>query len=150
MNFKLKPVAIQGEEIIISAKEAKKLNLELAEPEKPAMPAEPVNPNNAVKFIAYDMPPTPIGGQATIVGNTLYPKKAKEAGVEGQVVIQAFINKNGIVENCKVLKGIPNTGLDEAAVAAIKKTKFNPAKQRDKNIGVWISIPVTFKLDKKK
>ena len=45
-----------------------------------------------------------------------------------------------------VLKGIPNTGLDEAAMEAIKKTGFKPAKQRDRAVGVWISIPVNFRL----
>ena len=102
-----------------------------------------------VEFIAYDEPPTPIGGQAAISRNTVYPEIAKEAGIEGQVVVQAFINDVGVVEQCLILKGMPGTGLDEAAINAIKKTKFKPAKQRDRNVGVWISIPVTFKLNTK-
>jgi protein TonB len=102
-----------------------------------------------VEFIAYDEPPTPIGGQAAISRNTVYPEIAKEAGIEGQVVVQAFINENGVVEHCLILKGMPGTGLDESAISAIKKTKFKPAKQRDRNVGVWISIPVTFKLNTK-
>lgn len=102
-----------------------------------------------VEFIAYDEPPTPIGGQAAISRNTIYPEIAKEAGIEGQVVVQAFINENGVVEHCLILKGMPGTGLDESAMNAIKKTKFKPAKQRDRNVGVWISIPVTFKLNTK-
>lgn len=102
-----------------------------------------------VEFIPYDEPPTPIGGQAAISRNTVYPEIAKEAGIEGQVVVQAFINENGVVEHCLILKGMPGTGLDESAINAIKKTKFKPAKQRDRNVGVWISIPVTFKLNTK-
>ena len=102
-----------------------------------------------VEFIAYDEPPTPIGGQAAIARNTVYPEIAKEAGIEGSVYVQAFINDMGIVEHCLIMKGMPGTGLDEAAINAIKKTKFKPAKQRDRNVGVWISIPVTFKLNTK-
>lgn len=102
-----------------------------------------------VEFIPYDEPPTPIGGQAAISRNTIYPEIAKEAGIEGQVVVQAFINDFGVVEHCLILKGMPGTGLDEAAIDAIKRTKFKPAKQRDRNVGVWISIPVTFKLNTK-
>jgi len=37
-------------------------------------------------------------------------------------------------------------GLDEAAISAIKKTRFKPAKQRDRDVGVWIAIPVVFRL----
>ena len=98
------------------------------------------------KFIPYDEPPEPIGGFAAIQRNVIYPEIAQEAGIEGTVVVQAFVNKSGIVTECIVLKGVPNTGLDEAAIAAIKKTKFRPAKQRDRAVGVYISIPVIFKL----
>ena len=119
-----------------------------------ALDAPPPPPSDGsggivVEFIAYDEPPTPIGGQAAISRNTVYPEIAKEAGIEGQVVVQAFINENGVVEHCLILKGMSGTGLDEAAIKAIKKTKFKPAKQRDRNVGVWISIPVTFKLNTK-
>ena len=62
------------------------------------------------------------------------------------MVIQAFVSKKGKVTETLVLKSIPNTGLDEAAMEAIKKTKFIPAKQRDRAVGVWISIPVNFRL----
>ncbi|MDD3094861.1 MAG: energy transducer TonB [bacterium] len=102
-----------------------------------------------VEFIAYDEPPTPVGGQAAIARNTIYPEIAKEAGIEGQVVVQAFINEKGVVEHCLILKGMPGTGLDESAINAIKMTRFKPAKQRDRDVGVWISIPVTFKLNTK-
>ena len=98
------------------------------------------------KFIPYDDPPVPVGGYIAIQRNIVYPEIAQEAGIEGTVVIQAFVDKKGKVTDTIVLKGIPNTGLDEAAMVAIKKTKFNPAKQRDRAVGVWISIPVNFRL----
>ncbi len=102
-----------------------------------------------VEFIAYDERPVPIGGQAAISRNVVYPEIAKEAGIEGKVIVQAFINKEGIVEHTLILKGMPGTGLDEAAMDAIKRTRFKPAKQRDRDVGVWISIPVTFTLNTK-
>jgi protein TonB len=99
-----------------------------------------------VRFIPYDEAPEPIGGFSAIQRNVVYPEIAQEAGIEGTVVIQAFVNEFGKVTDCVVLKGVPNTGLDEAAIDAIKKTRFKPAKQRDRNVGVYISIPVIFKL----
>ena len=50
------------------------------------------------------------------------------------------------MEETLILKGVPNTGLDEAAMEAIRQTRFKPAKQRDRPVGVWISIPVHFTL----
>jgi len=75
-----------------------------------------------------------------------YPEIAKEAGIEGTVIVQAFVDKKGRVKETIILKGIPNTGLDEAAITAIRKTRFVPAKQRERAVGVWISIPVHFRL----
>ena len=86
-------------------------------------------------------PPKPISPIRPI-----YPEIAQEAGIEGVVVVQAFIDKKGRVKETIILKGIPNTGLDEAAMEAIRKTRFRPAKQRERAVGVWISIPVKFKL----
>ena len=112
----------------------------------PPPPPEEDNGGPRVRFIPYDEAPEPIGGFAAIQRNVVYPEIAQEAGIEGTVVIQAFVNEFGKVTDCVVLKGVPNTGLDEAAIDAIKKTRFKPAKQRDRNVGVYISIPVIFKL----
>ena len=104
-------------------------------------PPPPTNTGPRVRFIPYDDPPvarTPI--------NPIYPEIAQEAGIEGTVIVQAFINDKGIVEETIILKGVPNTGLDEAAATAIRNTRFKPAKQRDRPVGVWISIPVHFTL----
>ena len=104
-----------------------------------APPPPPEGPR--VKFIPYDDPPQPLSSIKPV-----YPEIAQEAGIEGTVVVQVFVDKKGRVQDTLILKGIPNTGLDEAAVRAIKKTRFRPAKQRERAVGVWISIPVNFRL----
>ena len=104
-----------------------------------APPPPPSGPK--VVFIPYDDPPvamTPI--------RPVYPEIAQEAGIEGVIVVQAFIDEKGRVKETQILKGVPNTGLDEAAMDAIRKTRFKPAKQRERAVGVWISIPVNFRL----
>ena len=104
-----------------------------------APPPPPSGPK--VVFIPYDDPHQPM----TSI-RPQYPEIAQEAGIEGVVVVQAFIDKKGRVKETLILKGVPNTGLDEAAMEAIRKTRFKPAKQRERAVGVWISIPVNFKL----
>jgi len=114
----------------------------------PPPPEEEESSGRRRRFIAYDEAPKPIGGFQAIQQNIIYPEIAREAGIEGKVVIRAFIDKNGDVQECEVDQGIPNTGLNEAAINAIKRTKFKPAMQRDRKVGVWISIPVFFRLNK--
>ena len=104
-----------------------------------APPPPPEGPR--VKFIPYDDPPQPLSRIRPV-----YPEIAQEAGIEGTVDVQVFVDKKGRVKDTVILKGIPNTGLDEAAISAIRKTRFRPAKQRERPVGVWISIPVNFRL----
>ena len=104
-----------------------------------APPPPPEGPR--VKFIPYDDPPQLLSDIRPV-----YPEIAQEAGIEGTVVVQVFIDKKGRVQDTVILKGIPNTGLDEAAISAIRKTRFRPAKQRERPVVVWISIPVNFRL----
>ena len=84
-----------------------------------APPPPPSGPQ--VKFIPYDDPPvpkTPIKPE--------YPEIAQEAGIEGTVYVQAFIDKKGRVKEVSVVKGIPNTGL--------KKVMWNVKSQNNQNI----------------
>mgnify|MGYP001163804647 FL=1 len=104
-----------------------------------APPPPPSGPQ--FKFIPYDDPPRPITPIKPV-----YPDIAQEAGIEGQVLIQCFIDKSGRVKETIVIKGIPNTGLNESAVTALRKTRFRPAKQRETPVGVWITIPINFRL----
>ena len=62
------------------------------------------------------------------------------------MIIQILIDKIGRVTETVVLQGIPNSGLDEAAAEAVRKTRLYPAKKRDWEFGVWTSSPVNFKL----
>ena len=103
----------------------------------PPPPSE--GPN--VKFIPYDKAPTP-----KFPIRPIYPEIAQEAGIEGTVWIDFFINEKGIVTEAWVKKGIPNTGLNEAALEAVKKSVWKPAQQRDKKVGVWQTVPVKFEL----
>ncbi|MFC1543070.1 TonB family protein [Candidatus Neomarinimicrobiota bacterium] len=115
-----------------------------AEPEAPPPPTE-AGPN--VRFVRYDSPPAPIGDYAAVQQNVVYPEPAKSAGIEGTVIIQAFIDDNGQVTETIVLRGLPDTGLDEAAVEALKGVSFEPAKNEGKPVGVWISFPIRFSLN---
>lgn len=111
-----------------------------------------VTPDTAkVKFVPYDSPPEPVGGFKTIQQNVIYPQFDQDAGHEGTVVVQAFIDENGNVSDKTTILISPGfEGLEKAAIDAIMKTKFKPAIREDKPVGVYISIPVLFKLDGEK
>lgn len=88
----------------------------------------------------------PAGGMTELAKNIVYPEEAKTNKVTGKVFVQASIDANGIVTETKVIEGI-GSGCDEAAVNAVKNTKFKPAIVDGKNVASEVTIPIMFKLD---
>ncbi len=114
--------------------------------EAPPPPPPPSSQTVQVKFIPHDEPPRPVGGYSAIQRNLTYPEIALKAGVEGKVLVWAFVDKTGNVTETLVKQSLGNNGCDEEAVKAIKSVKWKPAKQRDDPVGVWVMVPVEFKL----
>jgi protein TonB len=92
-----------------------------------------------------DVLPEPIGGIEQILKNIVYPKSAKDSGIEGKVFVKAVVDEKGSVVQTEILKSI-SKDLDEAAVDAIKKTKFTPALKDKRSVKAEITIPIMFKL----
>jgi len=96
-------------------------------------------------FVAVEEMPEPIGGMAAIHRDVIYPEIARRAGVQGRVYVLAFVNVKGEVTKTEVVKGI-GAGCDEAAMAAVRKARFVPGRQRGKPVNVRVSIPIRFQL----
>jgi len=75
----------------------------------------------------------------------VYPDLARDAGVDGTVLVQALVGKDGKVKDAKVTKSIPM--LDAAALAAVKQWVFKPALSNNKPVAVWVAVPVRFTLN---
>jgi len=89
------------------------------------------------EFVYYEDPPTPV----TQVPPA-YPEFAREAQIQGRVVLHVLVDKNGRVKNVKVIKSVK--GLDDAAVEAVKKWVFKPALSQNKPVAVWVEVPMEF------
>ena len=59
--------------------------------------------------------------------------------------LSAIENNNRHIKNIYLVKGVFES-LDNAALSAVKQSRWIPAKQQGKRIGVWVNIPVSFKL----
>ena len=73
-----------------------------------------------------------------------YPEFARSTGVEGTVIVQALVGKDGRVKETRIARSIP--GLDEAAELAVRRWTFEPAKAGGKPVAVWVAVPVKFSL----
>jgi TonB family protein len=107
----------------------------------PAAPPPP-EPEGPVRFV--------VGGNITepvkVSGpNPLYPEAARRARIQGVVVLECTIGKDGVVQEAKVLRGLP-LGLTESAVEAVKKWRFQPSTLNGKPVEVLYILTVRFNL----
>lgn len=75
-----------------------------------------------------------------------YPRLAKQAGLEGRVVIQALVDKEGKVRKAQVYKSSGTAALDDAAVKAAYNNLFKPGIQNGRPVPVWVIYNVDFSL----
>lgn len=79
-----------------------------------------------------------------------YTEEARKERIQGLVVLQTVIGKDGRVHDVKVLKGLPK-GLSESAVEAIRQWEFEPARNEDgQPVEVYYNLTINFTLDEKK
>ena len=113
-------------------------NLVLGVPDAPP-PPEPEGP---IRFV--------VGGNITepqkLSGpNPIYPEAARRARIQGVVVLECTIGKDGRVQSVKVLRGLP-LGLTETAVDAVNKWKFKASTLNGKPVEVLYILTVRFNL----
>jgi len=101
-------------------------------------------------YIVEDMPSFKgqgVNGFRTWVAQHLkYPEIAAENGISGRVFVQFVVERNGTVDNVKVVRGV-DPALDAEAIRVVKSSpKWTPGKQRGKPVRVAYTIPIVFVL----
>ena len=103
-----------------------------------------------VFVVVESMPEFPGGQQALfkyLSENVKYPVIAQENGIQGRVICQFVVNKDGSIVDVEVVRSGGDASLDKEAVRVIKTMpKWKPGKQRGKPVRVKYTLPVNFKL----
>ena len=105
----------------------------------------------AIPFQLVEDKPSFQGGDANqfskwVNSRLVYPEIAKENGVQGRVLLQFTVEKDGSVTKVRVLRGV-DPSLDKEAVRVVSMSpKWKPGKQRDRAVPVTYTFPVIFQL----
>ncbi|WP_461589800.1 energy transducer TonB, partial [Winogradskyella sp.] len=145
------PVEVPNDEILEDEIINIDAELDLGEVYDVPPPPRPQNLENEEEediFIVVEQPPVLIGGINAVQEKIHYPPMAMSAGIEGRVIVQFTINREGNVINPFVVRGIGG-GCDEEAIRAVKEAKFRPGMQRGRAVQVRYTLPITFKLKSK-
>jgi periplasmic protein TonB len=113
-------------------------------------PPAPVEEEKDEVFLVVEDAPSPKGGMTEfykyVAQNIVYPKQARKMSIEGKVILQVTIDKDGTLTDIQVLKGI-GAGCDEEAVKVVKESpKWNPGKQRGRPVKVKMTVRIMFRL----
>lgn len=97
------------------------------------MPSFPGGTGELMKFIAF---------------NIRYPESAKDSYIQGKVIVQFVVEKDGSIGEVKVVRGV-DKALDIEAVRLCKTLpRFNPGRNANGDpVRVWFTQPITFKLE---
>ena len=76
--------------------------------------------------------------------NPVYPPEAREARVQGVVILEATISRTGEVSDVEVLRSVPL--LDEAAVAAVRQWRYEPTLVDGEPVSILMTVTMNFQL----
>jgi protein TonB len=85
----------------------------------------------------------PLGGYQLL---PKYPESARRQGITGTSLLLFEVLANGTVGDVQVERSAGHSDLDQAAVEAVKKWRFDPARRGNQPIAVWLRMPVRFVL----
>ena len=108
------------------------------------------DPEENVVFVVVEKMPEFPGGQKELMKyfseNIKYPIIAQENGIQGRVIVQFTVRKDGSIDDVQVVRSA-DPSLDKEAIRLIKSMpKWTPGQQRGKAVHCKFTVPVVFKL----
>jgi protein TonB len=132
---------------------------ELAQPvvtEAPPTPVAPVVVAKATEVVEAPQPkvePEPVVEPprfgAAYLNNPApdYPSLSRRMGEQGRVLLRVLVSAGGTADAVQVEDSSGSNKLDQAAIQAVKKWTFIPAKRSNKPISAYVLVPVKFSLE---
>ena len=111
---------------------------------------QPSDDDDVTFTVVEKMPQYPGGDRELfkyLSQNIRYPVEAQKAGIQGRVICQFIVEKDGAISNVRVVRSVdPN--LDAEAVRVINAMpNWQPGEQRGKKVSVEYTLPINFRLD---
>jgi protein TonB len=76
-----------------------------------------------------------------------YPPISRRIGETGKVMLRVFVSAEGRPEQLELKAGSGSPRLDSAALEAVRRWRFVPARQGERAVASWVLVPIVFKLE---
>jgi len=110
------------------------------------LPKERVKLKQIFTFLSQNKLPRLSTGSDSVSKYLKYPKAARNAGLEGLVLVDALITASGTVKEAIVHQGAGFKEFDKKAIRAVRRLHFQPAQVDEDPVTFWNQIPVKFDL----
>lgn len=129
--------------------DASKRQMETFVPPPPPKPKVVEEVTEEIFVVVEEQPEFP-GGNAAMMkflsDNIKYPVIAQENGIQGRVITNFVVERDGSITDVQVVRGV-DPSLDKEAVRVIQSMpKWKPGKQRGSAVRVRFTLPVVFRL----
>ena len=116
----------------------------------PAPPQKHIEEVAEEVFVVVEQQPEFPGGQAALMkylnSSIKYPQVAQDNGIQGRVITQFVVEKDGSITDVQVVKGA-DPSLDKEAIRVVKAMpSWKPGQQQGKKVRVRYTLPVVFRL----
>lgn len=137
---------VETAEIVIDTEDDKDKQVVIQAPVQVKVEEE----DTEVVFMVVESMPSFPGGDAALFkylgDNIKYPVIAQESGIQGRVICQFVVNRDGSIVDIEVVRSVDRS-LDAEAVRVIQNMpRWTPGKQRGKTVRVKYTLPVNFRL----
>jgi len=123
--------------------------VETEEPPVPELTKPLTDSQNVLEQTREIMQETPPSFDADYLKNPVpeYPFAARRLGLQGTVIVRVLVNPNGRAERVLLEKSSGAQILDDAALRAVERWLFVPARRGNQQISAWVDVPVRFRLN---
>ena len=107
--------------------------------------------DGTIPYVKVEEKPNFMGGDANTFSKWVnerlhYPESAIDSGIQGRVILQFVVGKDGYLHDIKVLRGVDPL-LDKEAVRVVQSSPaWTPGRQQDRKVNVTYTFPVIFRL----
>jgi protein TonB len=87
-------------------------------------------------------------GRLSVMDRTVprYPESARRAGAQGTTVLRVHVLETGLAGDIRVEESAGHPALDQAALDAVRRWRFETARENGRAVDLWVLIPFEFKL----
>lgn len=145
---KIKPIETPTERLVEATIEQPVVEEAPAAPIEPVKVAEaPKAPPVVEKVVEEKIEPPRFG--VSYLNNPApdYPATSRRLGEEGRVLMKVLVSADGAADDVQIEKSSGSERLDDAAMKAVKRWRFIPAKKNNQGMSAYVIVPIKFSLD---